>query len=287
MRLELNHAMNQYVASEKNKTLNLVIAKLSLVITDRKHKKGGEHGRKVVTLDLNSERNFSHIEHFYSSRQINGVPKSLLFHRDVLQTSPLHTHDTINAHYGSNQFHRRFHHSERALYAHLMRETTFDQFIEQFTKAVSGKSGLKVYAFALHLHSMNSLCSSCEDSMFYQYHPQGGWVRKLTQKLKDSGYKVLTKADTLASCVTVSFDKISKTSKKREQLVSKNALPIMLNHKQKGCRVVVLERNDSNSPIKSPRLFSNYSDKTREKHFKLLRKDREYTAGMQKGMVHI
>lgn len=264
LRLEYEHHLRQYVVKKQGKTLNVILPKISFIVSDAVHQKGGKHRRQVVTLDVDHQEQFLHVEDFHRLKQVQNVPKSKSLHRQVLNTSPLQSHNRVNTLYNSNKFHRYFHHSERALYAHLSKRDTMQQLIASLSEKLSGGAGYKVYGVVLHMHSTHSLCLSCEDSMPYQYGPQSEWMLRLTQLLKDSDYKVLTKANTLACAVTVSFDQEAKTSKKRSDPGTTVSPSISLNHAWKRLRTVIAERDDSMSAIKTSACFTNYSSKKRK-----------------------
>lgn len=253
-------------SSKEAKTLNLVAAELSFIITDRTHIRKGAHGRRLVTVPVNPPKDFLHVENFYSLKNVDGVPKSLALLNDVLKTSPTSAHNQINKYYSSNEFHRRFHHSERALYAYLIQKDSLDNIVKILTEIIDVPA--KIYALGLHFHSTNSPCDYCADSMPYQYSPQNEFIKKLIQTLENHGYSVLTKSKTIASFVTISYDTVAENSKYLTSGTICNTISasVNINHNHKAQRVIVLQKdNRSSSPTQTHGMFTNFGENKRAK----------------------
>ncbi len=216
LRSEINDKYESLPSRPTN--LNFANARLSFFVSDRTHHKSGSHNRKIVTAPLlvkELHENTKHVTNYYSFFQFfinrnENVPRSHHLLQDVLASKPIEKYDDIIRKFNETNpgrgFHREYHCSERALYGFLSQSATIKEIVDSIESQCNNQQGLKIYAMIIDIHSDRYLCRNCEESVYYQYSPNGKLVRKLIAEIEGRGHKVLTKIKTLNIIVRVSAE---------------------------------------------------------------------------------
>lgn len=244
--------------SKKNKKINYANVRINFIVSDRPHKKSGNHGRKCISIDLNikevqrtpqNSSITSHVSDYYKFKINNKgfKPRSDSLLNDVLISKPLSKHKDIIEQFNNDKndsFHRNFHCSERALYGYLSQPENIYMLIEGINKETGGQTHIKIYAMILDIHSERYLCNDCQESMFFWYNPKGQFIQKLTHSLQENGHIVKTKSGLLDCIVRVSAEYPGYMQKVIEENLHKNT-ELDIKALCSPYNVTLLQRDDS------------------------------------------
>lgn len=216
---------------------NYVTGHLTFVASDAKHSEGGQHRRIKISIELISTDEKIHVSQFWGARepvQLLGSSSSI---REVKWRCPstkqrilkrykkapedskrdsvddctiadgrLLSTKGIEMAYHSEDFELIFHHSEQALISHLEQQSTQRAITAKLQEFPEFKTGAKVYAVILSLHSTNYVCKNCEVTLLGGHKILsknfGNTLKKLGYILPRNGLKILTTvtADTPYKC---------------------------------------------------------------------------------------
>lgn len=250
-------------------SINLVDCRLSFIVSDRPHAPGGEHSRRLITVALPVDPKLIHIEDKHKDmHRADGGPRSRTLLEEVKMTFPENRHAEIDGAFATTEpssktaFHRRFHCSERTIYAYLQDQALLDAIVDQAVAQIGDGdlSGLKFYQLVVDMHSTRMLCQDCRDSTLYAYHPQSEFAEKLIQAIQAAGHKIQTKSGTIGVMTRVSSTRQPATTPRQA-----SSAPFRLFHHRATHQSTVLEYCDPALAKPTHPLAINLSASTRNR----------------------
>ncbi len=198
---QLRAMENQERASRdyKDGVPNYVVAALTFVVSDRARIKGGQHGKRVITVPIRyKNQDTTHVTNVFTLDEMvkskRTFKRSSALTEQIIADSPREKHDEIRMYHGkaTNTYGERYHHSERALWGALRTDELVRQIAAELLKQLDPAGlgdafkGVKVYSAIFDFHSTRYLCHNCEPSSFAFQSSTAVFLAKLKAVLAGS-----------------------------------------------------------------------------------------------------
>lgn len=229
---DAHQSLRNSVRESGNKYGNSVSARLTFIVSSTKYGKDGQHQRISVPIKLVFAEKIHATTMWESEKIVNSKDDTSFFNKpkrrspDALdrilrrhREAPEYLkHKCVNELTRENKkpfssnviekafmstdkefgavFERSFHHSEQALFDHLEQSKTLSRIVDSLEKQQQVKTGAKVYAIILSIHSTRYICVNCEVSTLGEHRilseNLGDILEKRGYSLPKDGIKVVT-----------------------------------------------------------------------------------------------
>ena len=204
---QIKGAITQCGSESITKPINVVTVFLCFVVSTKPHKKGGDHERKFIPINLDLEYKNSLLskdpddkvfppgnpdyfyeqikkDHHHGSSLIYGEPITPSEYRDEIDEILQTTVQTNNL----------LHHSERNFFEAMRQKENLQKIVSLLKQAIIKILGIeelqpglyKIYSMAILLYSTNSICEYCTPGIVaMQNSHEEGFVKSLLQELNE------------------------------------------------------------------------------------------------------